>query len=59
MTQLTIEELSDNGKSSGYQMSISIFVPIEPDVVQALVGHHVLEQLLKTRSVSSDTYSNY
>jgi hypothetical protein len=52
-------EVHDNGMNGGCHMPLPFFVPMESDVVQALVEHHLLEQLLGTRSVLLGTDGNY
>lgn len=39
-------ELGDRGADSGSQVFLALLVPLGPDGSQAVVGHHLLEQLL-------------
>lgn len=39
-------ELGDRGADSGSQVFLALLVPLGPDGAQAVVGHHLLEQLL-------------
>jgi hypothetical protein len=39
-------EVSDSGLDGGCHMPLVILFPVGADVVQAVVGHHLLEQLL-------------
>lgn len=41
-------ELGYGGPDGGRQVLLALFVPLGPDAAKAVVGHHLLKELLQT-----------
>lgn len=44
-------KLGHGGPDGGRQVLLALLVPLGPDAAQAVVGHHLLKELLQTEGV--------